>query len=171
VHDVVSPPFSVALRLSLEVGRETAEREDASEVGLWRDELVPVALREPTSRRLPDNVQPTKEQAIEVLSATLANHPMANVARRAGSPVVDTGRRRTPMAYVIAEVALVPSLAPVEPGGEFPDVTDDIVGDAVLVHATPWRHEPGSHDERNAADVLLQQIVAELPPALWHQDG
>lgn len=76
-----------------------------------------------------------------------------------------------PHVVVIAEISLRPELAPIPPGGEFPDVTDEILSEPIPIDAAAWRHAAGSTDEQKAADGLLQRVVVELPRDLWRRDG
>ena len=85
--------------------------------------------------------------------------------RKLGSPWA-----RTAVAYLIAQIALIPEAGPVPPGGEFPSV-GQVVGPAMLIHATPWRHDPCSDAEREAGCALLQECVSALPRELWRDDG
>lgn len=169
---MVAPPFDVGLRLSVEVPHGLGEPGPPATMRLWREGLTSIATYEPSSRRLPANARPSEQQAAHELGQTFTNHPMVNVALslesgRTSSPLPNTRGR----AFVLAEIVLLPSLAPVPPGGEFPDYTDDAIAPAVLVHAARWRHERGSTTEATAAEELLQQIAAGLPRERWRQDG
>jgi hypothetical protein len=130
-----------------------------------------VAAREPRSRIWQDNSRPERAEADRVVAETFADHPMVNIGGRAAGGVV---RREGPAdgrtAFVIAEVVLRPELAPIPPGGEFPDVTDEVLSEAFLVHATHWPYEPGSEEEQHAARELLERLVSALPQRLWRLD-
>lgn len=169
---MVAPPFTVGLRLSVEVPDGLGEPEPPTAMSQWRDALTSVAVYEPTSRRLPTNVRPSEQEATNELSQTFADHPMVNVSLTlepggTSSRLPDTRGK----AFVIAEIVLLPDLAPVPPGGEFPDFTDDAVAPAVLIHAVRWPHERGSTTEHTAAEEFLQQIATGLPRERWRQDG
>jgi len=69
----------------------------------------------------------------ELFNETFATHPMVNVARDPGEPAPRP--RAAGVAYVIAEIALLPDFAPTSPGTEFPDVTDD-----GSLRPQGWRH-------------------------------
>lgn len=169
---MVSPPFTVGLRLSLEAAHVEAEGPAPPSSRPWRDQLSSVAVREPTSRRLADNVVPSDDCAEQLLNATFAKHPMVNVSRRLESGgATDALPRVAGRAFVIAQIALLPDMAPGSTGLRVPDVTDDEVGHPLLVHASPWRHDPGTEAERVAAEELLKRIAAELPRDLWRRDG
>jgi len=168
---MVSPPFTVGLRLTLEAAYGEAEGPVPTSSRPWRDQLSSVALREPTSCRLPDNVVPSDDCAEQLLNASFAKHPMVNTSRRLEpGGATDALPRVAGRAFVIAQIALLPDMAPVPPGGE-PDLTDDEVGHPLLVHASLWRHDPGTEAERVAAEELLERIAAELPRDLWRRDG
>jgi hypothetical protein len=167
---MVSAPFSPGLRLTVAVGPQGPRADEA--VGTWRDRLTDVATRELSSRRLASDVRPTAERALEVLGETFATHPMVNVGRRLDTGVAAGPRPRTAgNAFVIAQVVLLPDVAPIPPGGEFPDVSDEEVGEPVLVHVTPWGRAAGSEDEQLAADLVLEQVVSNLPRGLWRHEG
>ena len=165
---MVTAPFTTGLRLNLEVGHPSSARA-VSDVESWRDRLRYVAQREPTCRRFAPDVAPSAQQAAELLTQTFATHPMVNVARDAGEPAPGPGAAG--VAYVIAEIALLPDFAPITPGTEFPDVTEDVVGSPVLVHVAPWPYRAHSDEEHEAAELLLQEVVSSLPPELWRNDG
>ena len=168
---MVDPPFTVALRLSVEVAPELVAG-DTGNVADWRDRLRAVRFHERTSRQLPDDVVPDEQEVARVLGQTFAEHPMVNVTRRARADGVDAPRAGAPgVTYVIAEVALLPDLAPNPPGSTINHVgstyPDSAIGGALLVHITRWPHEPHSAAEVDAADELLAEISAAVPRTLW----
>jgi hypothetical protein len=168
---MVDPPFTVGLRLSIEVASKLVAG-DTGSLADWRDRLRAVRFRERTFRRLPDNVVPDEHEVARVLAQTFAEHPMVHVARRARAQSVDAPRPGAPgAAYVIAEIALLPDLAADPPGSTLDHLgntyPDSVIGDPVLVHMTAWRHEPHSAAEIAAADDLLAEISAEIPRILW----
>lgn len=168
---MVDPPFTVGLRLSIEVASELVAG-DTGNLADWRDRLRAVRFRERSSRRLPDNVVPDVHEVARVLAQTFAEHPTVNVARRASAHGIDAPRPGAPgAAHVIAEIALLPDLAADPPGGTLnllgSTYPDSVIGDAVLVHMTAWPHEPNSAAELAAADELLAEISAEIPRTLW----
>src|SRR4051794_11877581 len=79
---VPSPPFSVALRLTLEVAMEHRGSGELEDLMSWRARARIVARREPTSRSLPADVVPSGADATAILNATFAEHPMVNTGRR-----------------------------------------------------------------------------------------
>jgi hypothetical protein len=170
---VLKPPFTVGLRLSLEVARASGSGQQDQRGPGWRERLTPIAEREVSSRILPADQAPAPERASEVLARTFADHPMVNVSGRpTAGGVVDRGpQTRSPQAFVLAEVVALPDLAPVPEGGEFPDVTDRVFAGPILVHGALWPHAVGSEDECGAATILLERVVSALPVDLWRRDG
>jgi hypothetical protein len=157
--------FASALRLpEIRLGQTILKRPD------WRTKLAQLACREPSSQHFPANEKPAEEDASRVLSETFAKHPMANVSARLSGGAVERDIPKAVQALVIAEVVLRPELAPVPPGGEFPDIADEVLTGAYVVHAALWPHTAGSADERAAARAVLQEIIENLPDALWLAD-
>jgi hypothetical protein len=74
-------------------------------------------------------------------------------------------------AWVIAEIVQMSSMEPIEPGGEFPNVADEILAGPYLVHAAPWLYTIDSENELAVAQALLRQIVSGLSPELWDGGG
>lgn len=156
-------PFSVALRLSLEI----AESGEGSLKGPgWRDRLRPIGARELGSKVWPDGSRPSRDDADGMVGRTLTNHSLGNL---------NTDRRanlsKAPHAVIIAEIVLRPELAPIPPGGEFPDVTDEVLSEPIPFHATVWPYGANSVEERETAAELLQQVVSGVPLELWRRDG
>lgn len=167
---MVDPPFTVGLRLSIEVASELVAG-DTGSLADWRDRLRVVRFRERTSRRLADDVVPDEHEVARVLTQTFAEHQWST-SPGASAYGVDAPRPGAPgAAYVIAEIALLPDLAPDPPGSTLDHLgstyPDSVIGDAVLVHVTAWPHEPHSAAELAAADELLAEISAEIPRTLW----
>ncbi len=164
-----APPFTVGLRLSLESA--VAPRFDGTTIeaiGLWRDQLDQIALREPTSRVLPTNVRPTAADAAAELSLAFGDHPLVTTGRLANDSTKLPDVRGN--AFVIAQLVLLPDFEPVRPGKTFP-IVDDLVGTAELLHQLPWAHALGSDEARAAADELLDSFVRDLRTDRWRLDG
>jgi hypothetical protein len=167
---MTKPPFSIALRISAEVG-EGGDPPDLKEAG-WRERLRPLASREPSSKVFPPDGVPSTAEATNELSNTFVGHPMVNFGAAVTDGQVDRGsigERRE--VYVLAEIVLRPEFGAIPPGGEFPDTTDTILTEAFLVHAAPWSHGRSSDEESEAATDLLQRVVADLPADRWRNDG
>jgi hypothetical protein len=156
-------PFSVALRVSLEVAESGT---DALIGPGWRERLRLVGVRELGSRIWPDDSRPDRRDADRIVAQTFRNHPMVNLTASRGRNLSDS-----PHALVIAEIVLRPELAPISPGGAYPDVTDELLSEPLPIHATVWSYAVGSDDERAACAELVQQVVTGLSPDLWRQDG
>jgi hypothetical protein len=137
----------------------------------WRDQLVDIAERECSSSHFPADVQPTRAEAEAVLGQSFANHPMVNVSgRAAGGPVEHGASTGSSEAFVLAEVVVLPDLAPTPPGGEYRTVGDDHIAGPLLVHGTQWREFDSPDDERTAAEIVLERVASEVPRELWRRD-
>jgi hypothetical protein len=166
---MTDPPFSIGLRLSLEMSRDPAFDLDHLVEG-WRESLVPIEQLELISRTFRPDVVPAKADAQRVLSATFADHPMVNVSRRTDRAATGAGAMG-PTALVVAEIVLLPELAPIPPGGEFPNVSEEVVSDPHLVHARPWRAQAEGEAARDAGREILEQVISALPEQLWRREG
>ncbi len=69
------------------------------------------------------------------------------------------------VAYVVAAIVLLPDLAPIPPGGEFPDLTEETIGQPFQVRKVSWANG------RAEAEMVLEEIVAHNPEHLWRRDG
>jgi hypothetical protein len=106
---------------------------------------------------------PTSAQAAQLLVRTLADQPTANGGLVSGGDAAG-------VACVFAAIALDPGTLAFPEGREVPLIAQDF-GPEVLMHAMPWPHEACADDEREAARLLLDDIVSELPSELWRNDG
>jgi hypothetical protein len=169
---VTTPPFTIGLRLTLALGQRDVLGPDALKDERWRDRLTDVAWRDRSSRMLPADARPNRSDAEALLGRTFADHPMVNVAGRAADGEVahgtGTGGRQ---AFVLAEVVVMPDLAPVPPGGEFPDVTQEVIAGPLLVHGRTWPTFGSTEDEEREALVVLEEISRAVPDGLWRSDG
>jgi hypothetical protein len=160
---VTDPPFSIGLRLYVVVVRESP----LPPGGLLG--LAPVATAEPSSAIFASNELPPPGAADDVLRRTFASHPMVNTSRDPGETASQASR--TQQAFVIAQVVLQPELAPIPPGGEFPNITEELLSDPIVVHRAPVSGNLWAQDESSAAHGLLREIIQALPRELWHPDA
>jgi hypothetical protein len=163
---VVEPPFTVGLRLSLELPSSAGQQQSPATQLPWRDAARVIAIREVSSRTLPADVVPSDDEANRILRETFASHPSVNIAKAIARPDEYEKPGSVPgVAYVVAEIVLLPDLAPIPPGGEFPDVTEQPIGEPILVRKVRWAN--GSAE----AEMVLEEVVAHLPEHLWRRDG
>jgi hypothetical protein len=69
------------------------------------------------------------------------------------------------------KIVLQPEFAPIPPGGEFPNVTEELLSDPIVVHRAPVSGSLWAQDEGSAAHRLLREVIQTLPHELWHPDA
>ena len=169
---MTEPPFTVVLRLSLAVAREPSFAPDDLKRPDWRDQLVEIADRECSSSRFPSDVRPSRTEAETVLGQSFANHPMVNISgRSAGGPVEHGGSIGSRQAFVLAELVVLPDLAPIPPGGEYPNVVEEPLAGPLMVHGTQWPQFDNFDDERTEAEIVLERVASEIPSELGQRDS
>lgn len=162
---MTSALYTTGLLLSLEAG----PTEYLGDIPLWRNGSRYIAHRELSCARFAGN-GPSSDQARHLLDETFAaGSPVTAAGPSPGQRLSSRAMDPTGVACLIAEIALLPDMRPVPPGGEFP-IVGQVVGPAMLVDVVPWPHEASSAGERAAAAALLHQAVSALPRDVW-QDG
>jgi hypothetical protein len=163
IASMTEPPFVIALRLEARLPRDGDI--PASDIG----SLPPVAALESSSSFFPDDELPARGKANEILRTSFAAHSMVNTRRE---PREHTGRPSPSEVLVTAQVVVQADLAPIPPGGEFPNVDDELLSDLILVHRAPTAgNRLWQEDAPSAGYSLLRQIIAELPRELWALAG
>ncbi|WP_041730733.1 hypothetical protein [Conexibacter woesei] len=155
--------FTIALRLEVRLVRGVPAPLEVLQT------LPSIATRELQSQRFAADHRPAEAAADDAVAHTFAEQSLVNTSRDPLTPPVELLGET---AYVVAAVVTLPDFAPVPPGGEYPDITDERVSREFLIHRASLRDDAlWGEDEAAAGHRLLQTIVDRLPLGWWGPDA